>query len=339
MTTYCAGIIGLGQIGCLIDDDPARDVLWSHAGAYQRHSEIEVAAVCDVEQSSLDSYRQRYGSARQYRDYREMLATEKLDIVSVCTPTASHGDVVHAALEAGTVKAVFCEKPMALTASVARPIVDACRRHGVVLAVNYMRRWDPVYLSVQELLASGSLGQLRTITAYGATALLTSTSHLIDAMLMFGGPAAWVCGDLQEDFVRQVHNDKDPGGVALIKFQDSIHGFLKGTSASRRHYMFDLDLLLTEGRIVITEDGRCLRTYRFESVDTPTGSGYMSLVPLESVGSPPPGERMLIALDDILDCIRTGRAPCSNGETATAVLELISGIKESDARDSVPVTL
>lgn len=334
-----AAIVGLGQIGYLIDEDPARDVIWSHAGAYARHSEVEVVAVCDADQIQIRRYQERFGQARGFAGYRAMFDTIDMDIVSVCTPTDHHLDIVRAAAESGTVKAVFCEKPMGATDKVAEEIARICRAHGVVLAVNYMRRWDPVFMAVQELIEDGTVGELRTISAYGATALLMSTSHLIDAMLMFGGKPEWVSGSLQTDYVRVVHGAEDPGGVAFVKFANGVFGFLKGASASPQHYMFELDMLFTGGRIVLSDDGRSVRIYRFEEVDTTSGSGYVSLQRLPDLDPLPTGERMVNAVDDIICCMADGALPRSSGESALTVRRLIACLKESDSRGSHPVLI
>ena len=68
------------------------------------------------------AFGERWGVSRLYRDYREMLAKEQLDIVSVCTPTRSRAEVVEAVVESG-VKAVFLEKPLARTLREADQII------------------------------------------------------------------------------------------------------------------------------------------------------------------------------------------------------------------------
>ena len=336
---YRVAIIGLGQIGFLMDEDPARDLIWSHAEAYARHSGFQVTAVCDPDQDRLSAFSDNFRQAHTFTDHRELLETVDVDVVSVCTPNAYHLDVVRALARKQSVKAIFCEKPMGLTDADAEDIVGVCERNGVVLAVNYMRRWDPVYQAVQDLIASGSVGELRTVSAYGATALLTSSSHLIDLMLMFGGEPDWVCGASQTDYVRVVHGVEDPGGVGLVRFKGGSFGFLKGVSASPKHYMFELDLLFTEGRIVVAEDGRSLSVYRFEDTDTPTGSSYKSLQPLPGLGPLPTGERMLNALDDIISCLETGGSPQSNGTSAMLVRKLITCLRESDSMGCQPVII
>src|SRR5690606_2425962 len=91
------GVIGLGRMGRV------------YAGfvAAQLHS-AALVAVSDPQESVLAQY-----SVETYQDYRALLANPKVQAVIVTTPTHTHREVVMAAAEAG--KAIFCEKPTALS--------------------------------------------------------------------------------------------------------------------------------------------------------------------------------------------------------------------------------
>ena len=337
---YRAAIIGLGQIGLSMDEDQARDVIWSHSEAYAQHPRFQVAAVCDPDPDRLSAFSRKFGQVQVFTEHEDLFRSVDVDVVSVCTPNAYHLEVASTAAKNPSVRAIFCEKPMGLTDVHADEIATLCEVNKVILAVNYMRRWDPIYQAVRDVITSGLVGELQTISAYGATALLTSTSHLIDMMLMFGGQPEWVCGSEQTDYVRLVHGLEDPGGIALVKFQGGAFGFLKGVSASPKHYMFELDLLFTEGRIVIADDGRSVRVYRFdENVGGASGSSYKSLQRLSVLDPLPMGERMLGALSDIISCMETGGSPQSNGTSARLVRTLITGLRDSHARGCRPVMI
>jgi len=86
-----------------------------------------------------------------YRDWREMLAAEELDIVSVSTYTPAHAPVTIACARAG-VSAVFCEKPLAVSLRAADTMIEECRRAGTLLVVNHSRRWDPAFMEAARLI-------------------------------------------------------------------------------------------------------------------------------------------------------------------------------------------
>src|SRR5207244_6730886 len=85
----------------------------------------------------------RYGIAGLYRDHRELLDSERLDAVVVCSPAGTHAQTVLDALDAGL--HVFVEKPMCITLADADSIVAARDRAGRVVQVGTMKRYDPSY--------------------------------------------------------------------------------------------------------------------------------------------------------------------------------------------------
>ncbi|TFB11124.1 Gfo/Idh/MocA family oxidoreductase, partial [Candidatus Marinimicrobia bacterium MT.SAG.3] len=260
---------------------------------------------------------------------KDMLIEEDLDIISICAPTEYHSEILGEIVTRRSVKAIFCEKPMSHNDNIARKMVDLCKDHGIILAVNYMRRWDKRNLAIKEIIEKEELGNLLSISAYGATAMLTSASHLIDLVLFFAGEPLWICGDIQTDFIRKVHGKDDPGGMAFIKFENGIYAFLKCTSKDPIYYMFELDLLFSEGRITIADDGRNYMQYKFDDIVTSSGSGYKSLVETAAKWDSGKNERMLNAIDDIIDCIENNGTPKSNGSNAVDVLKVIGLVQKS----------
>ena len=226
------------------------------------------------------------------------------------------------------VKAIFCEKTLSFDVGKAEEMVRACDEHSVVLAVNFVRRWDSLYRHVGDLLAEHTIGELQTIVCYGATALHTSTSHLIDVMCWYAGTPRWVVGEESNGFVRSVHGIEDPGGIGMVRFDSGVIGFIKGSSPSPKQYMSELDIVGTAGRIRITGDGTHCSVYHFaESVASP-GSGYEVLVEQEAA-YPDKNERMVDAITDITQCIGSNRQPESNGYSSLCSLRVIDGIRRS----------
>ncbi|MGH6814974.1 MAG: Gfo/Idh/MocA family protein [Hyphomicrobiaceae bacterium] len=93
----------------------------------------------------------------------EVLADPKIDAVILCTPHSLHTGQVLAAARAG--KHVFCEKPLALARADAERSVAACREAGVILGIGHERRFEPAFVEVHRLIASGALGTVMHIEA------------------------------------------------------------------------------------------------------------------------------------------------------------------------------
>jgi predicted dehydrogenase len=116
-----------------------------------------LAAVCDVDAERAREAGERWG-VRWYTDYRAMLAGPLLDAVMVLTPTHRHAEAVVAAAHAG--KHVYCEKPMAPTVEEADAMIAATRENNVKLMLAFMKRFNPSYQWVKQLIDEGRLGKV-----------------------------------------------------------------------------------------------------------------------------------------------------------------------------------
>ncbi|MFC4811453.1 Gfo/Idh/MocA family protein [Paenibacillus sp. GCM10023250] len=140
------GVIGAGSISGL------------HLEAYKRCPDAEIAAICDLNGERAQAAADKYGAARTYTDYRELLADPGIDAVSVCTWNNTHAEISIAALEAG--KHVLCEKPMTRTVEDAERVREAVRRSGKVLQVGFVRRYAGSVDVLKRFIDAGELGEI-----------------------------------------------------------------------------------------------------------------------------------------------------------------------------------
>lgn len=130
---------------------------------FMGHSEVQVVAVCDVVQSKREAARgqvnSKYGNkdCTAYNDFRELLAREDIDAVSVTTPDHWHAIPTIEACKAG--KDVFCEKPLSLTILEGRAMVEAARRYGRVFSSGSQRVLGD-YGSLARYIRSGAIGKV-----------------------------------------------------------------------------------------------------------------------------------------------------------------------------------
>src|SRR5438874_5773803 len=103
-----------------------------------RH-QFEIAALCDLSRTVVDSVGEAYGVERRFTDWTALLEVT-LDAVLVLT-TGSHEPMAIAAAQAR--RHVFIEKPIALTEAEGRAIIAAGKKAGERLMVGYMKRYDP----------------------------------------------------------------------------------------------------------------------------------------------------------------------------------------------------
>jgi predicted dehydrogenase len=129
-----------------------------------------VAGALDIEPARGREYATRLGVRpdRAYGDWREMLAGEKgrkdrVDLVTVATPNASHYPIAKAFITAGF--DVLCEKPLTTTVAEAEDIVLTAREHGRIVAVNYGYSGYALVRQMRAMVARDDLGKIRVVVA------------------------------------------------------------------------------------------------------------------------------------------------------------------------------
>jgi predicted dehydrogenase len=129
-----------------------------------------VAGALDHRPEAGRAYGQSLGLAadRAYGDWREMLAGEsgrkdRVDLVTVATPNATHFEISAAFLKAGF--DVLCEKPMTMTVEEGETLVALARETGRICAVNYGYTGYPLVRHMRAMVARGDIGRVRLIVA------------------------------------------------------------------------------------------------------------------------------------------------------------------------------
>jgi predicted dehydrogenase len=125
---------------------------------------VKLLAVADCYQGRLDHSKELWGNDLfTTRNYSEILARKDIDAVIIATPDHWHRQAAVDAMHAG--KDVYCEKPMIHLYSDGPEIIETARTTNRVIQIGSQRVSSVVYAKAKELLASGAIGQLNTITA------------------------------------------------------------------------------------------------------------------------------------------------------------------------------
>lgn len=136
-----------------------------HIPEFASNPNVELVAFADPVIERAQEMATQYGG-KSYASYEDLLANEKVDAVSVCTPNYLHASISIAAANAGA--HVLVEKPMATTEEEGEQMIEAARRNGVYLMVGHNQRLMPPHVKARELYESGKLGKVLTFrTAFG----------------------------------------------------------------------------------------------------------------------------------------------------------------------------
>ena len=228
--TYRAGIVGLGFIGGA--DQVSGDALGQRVGdldgthfdALSNHPRVNLVAGSSRDAGRRERFAQRTEAAI-YADWKEMLAQEALDVVSVATYAPAHAEITVGCAEQG-VRAIYCEKPIATRLPDAEQMVEACDKAGALLVLNHQRRFNLNHRRLRELIAADGLGELTSgLLQWGSGRLGNVGTHMIDALLMLTDrkiEAVSATLDLAGKPDCRGPAFRDPGGWGIIKLEGGI---------------------------------------------------------------------------------------------------------------------
>ncbi|MDQ3249942.1 MAG: Gfo/Idh/MocA family oxidoreductase [Chloroflexota bacterium] len=151
MKTIRWGIVGCGDV-TEVKSGPG----------FQKAEHSALVAVMRRNGALAQDYAHRHGVPKWYDDAQALIDDPDVDAVYIATPPYAHYAYTLAAAKAG--KPVYVEKPMAMNFAECQAMIAACQAAGVPLWVAYYRRCLPRFLKLKELIDSGAVGALRTVT-------------------------------------------------------------------------------------------------------------------------------------------------------------------------------
>lgn len=130
----------------------------AHADAAFTLPDAELVAVCDINEARLQRAIEKFENVTAYSDFEALLADPRVDVISICLPSAMHADFAVRAMEAG--KHVLIEKPIDITPARAALIEEARLRTGMKAGVVHQNRFNVNMAPIKEAVDSGRLGRL-----------------------------------------------------------------------------------------------------------------------------------------------------------------------------------
>jgi predicted dehydrogenase len=313
---------------------------------------VRLSAIADADPEGLDAAQIRTGAEKAYADFREMLASEELDLVAVGPrETGERYEMVKAALEAGA--HVCCERPIARTLREADELVALAAEKNLKLAVLHPMRLDPHVARFHSERAEiiGDLLEMRVFGMMdhraGGEDLLVLGPHLFDLVRLFGGEAEFCTASITKNGEAVIADDahfseKEDLGPVL---GDSIHAEIVMDSGVQVSYVTDQRLHFLHGPWGIEFIGTRGKARLFASqpptlsvlVDddpaSPDRASRWTRWPAETEPYHEPVDRLTgndaanrIVVADWLASIAEDREPVCSGLNAMKALEIVHGI-------------
>lgn len=324
--THAAVIIGCGMIAGGYDELQINDpgAVLTHAKALTKSPDFEITACVEPDDARRKAFMSHWAIPKGYPDLDTCLnALPPPDVVCVCTPKETHGDILGAMLGSG-VKAVFCEKPIITELADARQIVAAYEARDILLAVNYIRRWNDSIISLRDEISSGTFGPLLSFNAQYTGGLLNNGSHMLDLLIFLFGKI-----EPFSLFRRNGCGDHDYSCDVLMRIppHNAVGSMIACDEAT--YGLFELNLCFENRSVSLTDWGREMQIRQPDA--DPLTVGRLILGSAEKTETNW-REAQANAIENIHLAMTTGAALNSDGISALASLEIC------DAMIKMPVS-
>ena len=338
--TVHVGILGGGNIS------------QTHARAARAIEGVEISAIYGQNHEKAAQLGRLYGGT-VYDDLQRFIEHQPMTMVLIGSPSGLHAEQGTQAAARGL--HVLVEKPIDITATRARALIEACDKAGVKLGVFFQDRVKPHLGKVKAMIDANQLGRPILVAArvrwhrpaeyYGQSrwrgtwsldgggALMNQGIHTVDLLL-------WLLGDVQRVYAKAVtalHRiEAEDTVVATLEFANGAIGTLEATTAAYPGYSRRVEVTGSEGTILIEQDrviAADLRTPTAAFIDAAADGNASASSPVVADIS---GHRMILA--DFLRAIEMDGQPCCDGRQAQRSVRLVQAIYES-SRTGLPVTL
>ena len=254
-----------------------------------------------------------------------MLEKEEPDIVSVCTWIGLHREMVEAAVQHASVRAIHCEKPMAPTWADAKALYQACVDNDITITFCHQRRFGACWIKAKALLKASEIGEL--VRLEGACSnLLDWGTYWFDMFFFFNDqePVEWVMGQIDVEGTYDIFGVPVEGsGLSWIRWKNGVEGLLAtGEGALQGIHN---RLVGSEGTIEIFR-GKAEIPMRVRL----KGKGDWEVPDLECLTLHE--DASVCSILDLVDALKSGREPELSGRKALQATELIFATYESSRR-------
>ena len=322
----------------------------NHLAAAQNNG-LQIAGVCDIDEAHMQEKCEKFSlgpEVKRYTDYRRALEEIHPDLVAIATESGKHAAIALACIDAGC--NVIIEKPIALSLPDADAIIAAAKEKGVVVCACHQNRFNRSIAKIREALEGGRLGRLLYATAHirwnrgkdyytqapwrgtweqDGGALMNQCIHNIDLL-------RWMMGDEVEEVMGYTSNlchpyiEAEDLGLALVRFRNGAFGVIEGTTDIYPKNLEETLYLFGE-RATVKAGGKSVN--RIEEWRFADGLDDPETVMKDFFEDPPNvygyGHTPLYA--DVIEAIRTRRAPYVDAAAGRRALELVLAIYQAAA--------
>ncbi len=243
--------LGIGLIGTGFMGRAHALAFRNVSAAFELPVPVHLAALADADSARAEQCAQAWGFERSHSDWQQLIDDPQVQVVAITTPNHLHFPMAMAAIAAG--KAVYCEKPLAISLAQADEMRRSAEAAGVVTQVGYNYQHNPIIDLAKEMIEAGELGEIisfqgefsedfmgdpaspwswRCEAAHAGGALADLGSHLLAMARYLLGDIEAVCAD-SSTVHRQRPATHGSNELRPIAVDDQTHALLRFASGAR----------------------------------------------------------------------------------------------------------
>lgn len=320
--------------------------------AFSKIADAQVNVICNRTEYTGRPLADQAGAAWT-SDFADAVSRKDVDAVVIATPSGTHAEIAIAAAQAG--KHLLVEKPIDITLPRVDSIITAAEEAGVILACVFPLRFAAGVAKVKEAVDAGRLGRITLADCYvkwfrpqkyydgswrgtwaldGGGALMNQSIHNIDLLQYLAGPVKNVFGrtaTLAHDM------QTEDTASAVLTFESGALGVIQGATSCWPGDPARVELHGDRGTIVI-EEGQIAK-WDLQDASPEEKHAMLTLEKQDGSGAADPmaigSEKHRRQIVDLIDAIRTGRAPAIQGTEARRSVEIIRAIYVSSQEGRV----
>jgi predicted dehydrogenase len=328
--------LGISIVGCGIISEV-------QAESIQKTNNARLISVYSRNPENAERVGQKFGVPWS-TDWDAFIRDERVEIVSICTPSGTHLDYGKLTAEAG--KHVVVEKPIEVNLERGKHLLEICRNYSVRIAVIFQNRFVPDIQRMKQLVHDGELGEIFLASAYvkwfrkqayyesaewrgslaldGGGVLINQAIHTIDLLQWIAGEVESVCGQIGTLTHEGIEGEDN--AVAAIRFKNGALGVIEGSTSVQPPQPRRLEIHGSKGIATLTGN--------MPNISYASESQQESKEPPQT--EPSPGARRGYSLkphqrqfEAIVEAIKANQDPPVSGDESLKSLAIIQGIYES----------
>jgi len=317
---YNALVIGCGNIGAAIGNYNKAVQPATHAGAFQANPKTNLVSLVEKDKKRLNEAGKYFPKAKLYTDIDKALKENKVDIVSIATPSHMHYKHVLKVAKY-RVPAILSEKPIAYKVKEAEEMIRVCKKNNSQLFINHMRHFDPILNKWAKKVRNNLLGQIFQGNIYYYNGLFNNGTHWLDVMRLFLGNPISVIGKYNRNTST---NPRDMNVDGTIIFKNDIKISLQ--TLNKNYGYFCLKIFGEKGMIDITNLGYEVH-YR-KKINNKNFKGFFELSE-DIVKEGSTRSLMISAINHVVNFLDKKTKPISTGEDGLAILKILIALGKS----------